>query len=81
MKRLTIEHNHGELILRDAETFTRDGYGYAAGIVEGGGQTSRLFHATTYRAFHVGERMEWIIGSRVPQERAPGEWQVSAVFV
>jgi hypothetical protein len=80
MKRLTIEHNHGVLILRDAETFTRDGYGYAAGIVEGGGQTSRLFHATSYTPFPVGVRKEWIIGSSKPRERKPDDWYVSAVF-
>lgn len=57
MKQLTIEHNHGVLVLKDAYLVEEGGYKYAKGIVVDGGETSRLFTATSYRAFKVGSEM------------------------
>jgi hypothetical protein len=62
--RLEIEHNHGHLVLLDVTIRPNGEYQGAAqhlaeGTVESGGQMSRLFMASNYRAFPVGERMTW----------------------
>ena len=57
MKQLTIEHNHGVVVLKDAYLVEENGRQYAKGICVGGGETSRLFTATSYRAFPVGAEM------------------------
>lgn len=74
--KLTIEHNHGVLILKDATIVD----GTAKGEVLGGGQTSRLFWATQTRNFPVGKQMSWPVYGRKPYQEADGAWRVSCVF-
>ena len=66
MKKLTIQHNHGVIVLEDAE-LVKDSSGWqvAKGICTGGGVTNRLFGETSYRAFPVGVLTEY------PCHRAP----------
>lgn len=67
--RLTINHNHGLIILRNAVVEN----GVARGIVEGGGYTNRLFHATSHHAEKVGVVKEYPVWSReVRQVNAAG---------
>jgi hypothetical protein len=65
--KLTIRHNHGTIVLRDAvlvdpyvyDTSARGGPKFdgmsVRGTVIGGGSTSRLFHATSHTPERVGE--------------------------
>jgi hypothetical protein len=72
-KELRIHNNHGTLILKDV-TITKEPRCYspghefmaqiATGTVAGGGQTSRLFHATHFKPYPVGERMSYEIARR-----------------
>lgn len=75
-----VEHNHGILELINARTYYKNGYRYIEGTVVGGGQTSRLFHATSYKAFDVLKRLSWCIGSSRLVKSEPGRYYVSAVF-
>lgn len=89
--RLTIEHNHGTLILADAFL---DDRGLVTGTVLGGGEMSRLFHATSYRLFPVGQQMSYPLWGRIPypqwsigraeggkwvEHPTPGSFRVSCV--
>lgn len=65
MKQLTIEHNHGVVVLKDAEIVDDNGWKVAKGICIGGGETSRLFSATVYKPFPTGVEMTY------PCHRAP----------
>ena len=66
MKQLTIEHNHGVVVLENAELVKDEsGYQYAKGICVGGGVTSRLFSASSYTPFKTGVEMTY------PCHRAP----------
>lgn len=88
---LTVRHNHGYMKLRDA---TVDD-GVARGTIIGGGETSRLFHATLHRPYKVGEpgsypiysrniRPLWTRGGGVDgrwvESPTPGEYEVSVEF-
>jgi hypothetical protein len=91
MRMLTIEHNHGVLVLQDVtfETYTRPKTDWstesagrvAVGTVVSGGQTSRLFHATSYTPFKVGSTMKYDLYGREPycSNRETDEWYVSCV--
>jgi hypothetical protein len=81
MKQLTIEHNHGVVILKDAYLVEEKGTQYAKGICIGGGSTSRLFHATSYRPFDTGVEMLYPC-HRTPwcSDEALDQWQVSVVL-
>ena len=92
VKKLTIEHNHGHLTLTDVtfETYTHDttahgGSKYigrtAIGTVESGGETSRLFWATSTTKYPVGKIMRYEIYGREPYcvNREKDEWRVSCV--
>lgn len=76
MKRLTIEHNHGIVVLQDAVIEN----GYATGVCIGGGEISRLFGATAHRAFETGVSRSWPCW-RKPYctDEAKDEWCASAV--
>lgn len=90
---LTIKHNHGTLVLADALVEERAPYKdsatgkeypqrFAVGTVVGGGRTSRLFHATSYKPFPVGERMEWPLYGRTiyPVHDKAGSYTVDCCF-
>lgn len=79
--KITVEHNHGILELVNAEVFIDNGYRYIRGTCVGGGQTSRLFHAHSYRAFETGKLTEWCIGSSTIYGNDTDGYRVSAVFV
>lgn len=81
--KLVVHHNHGDLVLQDATEFiTEEGYRYVKGICIGGGQTSRLFHATSYQPFKTGIEMTWCIGSSQVWESSmeKGRFEVNALF-
>ena len=81
MKQLTIEHNHGVVILQDAVLLKEaNGYQYARGICIGGGETSRLFSATSYKPFHTGIEMQYPC-HRAPYcvDEAQDHWRASVV--
>lgn len=65
---LTIQHNHGSYVLKNVELIPqgpgREDCFTARGTVVGGGQTSRLFHATSFRPEPVGEIREYDIWNR-----------------
>jgi hypothetical protein len=81
MKQITIEHNHGVVVLKDAELIKApSGYQYARGVCVGGGSTSRLFGASHYAPFETGVVMDY------PCHRAPyctdadqDHWRASVV--
>lgn len=66
LQQLTICHNHGRYVIKDVELIPQDREGCftARGTVVSGGQTSRLFHATSFRPEPVGEVREYDIWSR-----------------
>jgi len=78
---VTVEHNHGVLELANAY-FTREGgYSRIVGTCVGGGQTSRLFSATSYTPFKTGEEKSWYASEdRCYQTSTPGRFAVSSVF-
>lgn len=97
--KLTIRHNHGELVLQNARIEVREepvygitewhGYGdtgrkmkvrYAVGKVAGGGSTSRLFNATAYTPFPVGEEKEWPVYGRKALFEKDGEYNIDVCF-
>ncbi|UNA00849.1 hypothetical protein ZHS_93 [Edwardsiella phage vB_EpM_ZHS] len=57
MKQLTIEHNHGVVVLKDAYLVEEHGAKYAKGICIDGGVTNSLFGHTSYQPFTVGAEM------------------------
>lgn len=77
MKKLTIEHNHGVLVLADV---TLDEEGVATGTVISGHVTSRLFTATHTRHEEPGQVKQYPLYGRKPYETAPGEYRVSCCF-
>jgi len=77
---LTVEHNHGILILENARVVYHGKYRYVTGTCMGGGQTSRLFSAHSYTAFETGGSMDWCIGSSRIHKLEDGSYRVSAVF-
>jgi hypothetical protein len=80
---LYIEHNHGHYELKDATLVpqAREGCFTARGTVVSGGEASRLFHATSYRAEPVGEVREYDIWNRrVYETGTPGHYRVSICF-
>lgn len=62
--RLTINHNHGTLILRDV--VIEDGY--AIGTIERGHSTSRLFWATSTHRETPGGEGRWPLYGREPRQ-------------
>jgi hypothetical protein len=82
MKKLTVKHNHGVVVLENAEEYTTEsGARYVRGTVIGGGCTNRLFSATSYKEHEVGTTMDWCIGSSEIYKTESGSFQVSAVFL
>lgn len=61
---LTIIHNHGAMVLRNAQI---DDEGVARGECIGGGVTSRLFHATSTRPYPVGQQLTYQLWGRKPR--------------
>lgn len=61
--KVTIRHNHGVRILENATVVKQDGKTYIKGICVGGGETSRLFTATSYTEFQTGTQHIENIGS------------------
>lgn len=67
LETLKIIHNHGFLLLRDVElqpyTYKRDGkeltWHVAEGTVVDGGETARLFHATSHTEYPKGKKKRW----------------------
>lgn len=89
---LTILHNHGALVLRNA---TIDANGVARGTVLSGGTSSRLGGAVTSSAFPVGEEVSWPTYGRpayqvhafghspsgnLERSATPGAYEVFCVF-
>lgn len=68
LSQLTICHNHGQYVIKDVELIPqgpgREHCFTARGTVVSGGQTSRLFHATSFRPEPVGEVREYDIWNR-----------------
>jgi hypothetical protein len=61
MNRLTIRHNHGVYILRNA---TIDSGGVVTGVMERGTSTSRLFSATSTKYETPGEQFSYPLYGR-----------------
>lgn len=85
MKQLTIEHNHGHLTLADVTVTEVESCGYkfknARGTVVDGGVTNRLFHATSYTPYPVGQPMDRAIyGTPRCVDEAKDHWYISQVF-
>ena len=73
MERITVEHNHGDLVLKDAELVPYQSGSYTWHRVEGtvvsGGAISRLGQFSKFRPFPVGERMSWDLFGKAEQIR------------
>lgn len=63
--RLRITHNHGFMLLANATLDPASGY--VTGTCLAGGETSRLFHATSTRQYPVGEQNRWPLYGREPR--------------
>jgi len=90
---LTIYHNHGNMKLRNAilveyEIEYRDNDGrmkkgvgrQAFGIIVGGGETSRLFHATSSKAYKVGDVGTWDLYAHKVRDEGAGNYSVDVCF-
>lgn len=85
---LRITHNHGSLVLKDAElipyTYNGRTCHTARGTVVSGGVTNRLFHATSTTPFPKGEIMSWDIFGKEPLEawdaKGTGRYYVDCCF-
>jgi hypothetical protein len=75
---LTILHNHGRLVLKDAETDER---GYAVtGTVVSGHTTNSLFFATSTTHEQPGVVKSYPLYGRVPRETEPGQFVIDCCF-
>ena len=92
IEKLIIQHNHGQLILGDvslvpyeeSETIgyqkrTYKGFD-AIGTILGGGETSRLFHATSTTKYPVGQQKTYRLWGRTPSANGDGSWFVDCSF-
>lgn len=86
---LTIRHNHGVDVLRDARVVKTYDYRYhgeqrvrfvgwiVEGVVVSGYSTSRLFSATSTRHDAPGTVKRWDLYGKRPTETSPGAFVVS----
>jgi hypothetical protein len=82
--KITIQHNHGFITLRDAKLVPYDytnQFGThkcnrVEGIVEAGASTNRLFQATNTKHEPVGQFKSVEIWGRKPHQQADGTWFV-----
>ncbi len=85
MKQLTIEHNHGVLVLADVELMPYEYNGRSNNVAKGtvvrGSTTNRLFHATSTTHEKAGVEKEYDIYGRKPylQDAENDHWYVSVV--
>ena len=92
MNNLIIKHNHGQLILSDvslvpydfSETICGNKRRYtgfdAVGTILGGGETSRLFHATSTHKYPVGQQKTYRLFGRTPHDLGNDNWFVDCSF-
>lgn len=84
VRRLTIETNHGFVELEDVTITRHNDRKYekieAVGICTGGGETSRLFWATSTRKFETGvQRTEYLWREPNCSDKTKDHWHTSRV--